>query len=79
MEQGLAPLVSREPGFVAFYVVQVGERTGVSVTLFETKKQAEEANQKSLEWASAEILPLAQGPAEMLGVGEVLIHRGAAG
>jgi heme-degrading monooxygenase HmoA len=75
LEQGLAPLVSREPGFVAFYLVQVEERTGVSVSIFETREQAEKANEKSLEWAYAEILRLAQGPAEILGIGEALVHR----
>jgi Antibiotic biosynthesis monooxygenase len=29
MARGLAPIVSREPGLIAFYLVQVGERTGV--------------------------------------------------
>jgi hypothetical protein len=29
-----------------------------------------------LEWAKEQIFPLAQGPAEVIGVGEVLIHQG---
>lgn len=78
IEQGLVPLVSHEPGFVGFYLVRVGEDTGISITIFETREQAEEGNRKSLEWAREQIYPLAQGPAEDIGVGEVVLHRGTA-
>ncbi|HLZ56965.1 MAG TPA: antibiotic biosynthesis monooxygenase [Ktedonosporobacter sp.] len=75
IQQGLVPLVSSSPGFVAFYLVQISEHEGISITVFETREQAEEGNRKSLEWAKTEIFPLAQGPAEIVGVGEVLIHQ----
>jgi len=74
IEQGLMPLVKGEQGFVEFYLVQIGENEGLSITIFETREQAEEGNRKSLEWAKEQILPLAQGPAEMVGLGEVLLH-----
>jgi heme-degrading monooxygenase HmoA len=63
IEQGLVPLVSHKPGFVGFYLVRVGEDTGISITIFETREQ---------------IYPLAQGPAEVIVVGEVVLHRGKA-
>src|SRR5262245_47401244 len=78
LEQGLVPLVRSEPGFVASYLVRAAEDEGLSITIFETKQQAEAGNRKSLEWARDQILPLAQGPAEVVGFGEVLIREGKA-
>jgi len=74
MEHGLVPLLRSEPGFVELYVVQVGESERVSISIFQTRQDAEEGNNKSLEWAKEQIFPLAPGPAEILGVGEILLH-----
>ena len=74
MEHGLVPLLRSEPGFVELYVVQVGESERVSISIFQTRQDAEEGNNKSLEWAKEQIFPLALGPAEILGVGEILLH-----
>jgi heme-degrading monooxygenase HmoA len=76
IEQGLVPLVSRQAGFVEFYLAQVGANEGLTISIFETQQEAEAGNTASLAWAKEQIFPLAQGPAEMIGVGEVLIHRG---
>jgi len=75
MHHGLVPLLRNEPGFVEIYVVLVGEGEGVSISIFETRQDAEEGNNKSLEWAREEIFPLALGPAEIVGVGEILLHQ----
>lgn len=75
MDYGLVPLLRNEPGFVSFSVVQVGEGEGVSISIFETREDAEEGNSKSLEWAREQIFPLALGPAEIVGVGEVVLHQ----
>lgn len=75
MEHGLVPLLRKEPGFVEISVVLVGEGEGVSISIFETGQDAEEGNRRSLEWAREQIFPLALGPAEIIGVGEVLLHQ----
>jgi heme-degrading monooxygenase HmoA len=75
VEQGLMPLLRNEPGFVELYVVQVGEGEGVSISIFETREDAEDGNRKSLEWAKEQIFPLAVGPAEIVGLGEILLHQ----
>lgn len=78
-EDGLVPLLRSAPGFVEFDLVQVGEDMGVSVTIFETQEQAEEANRRAAEWIKENVAPLAAGPAETMGVGEVRIREGKAG
>jgi heme-degrading monooxygenase HmoA len=70
-ESGYVPIISNEPGFVAFYEVQVGEDEGLSISIFETQESAEDANKRALMWARENLAPLAQGPAEIVAVGEV--------
>jgi heme-degrading monooxygenase HmoA len=74
-EQFFVQPLSKEPGFLKFYSVRVGESEFVSISLFETRETAEEGNRKALEWARENLFPLAQGPAEIVGGGEVLLHQ----
>jgi heme-degrading monooxygenase HmoA len=74
-KQSFVPFLSNEPGFLDFYTAQVGENEAVSISLFETKEEAEEGNRKALEWAKEQLFPLAQAPAEIVGEGEVLLHQ----
>ena len=74
--EGLVPLLRSIPGFVEFDLVQVGEDVGVSILLFETQEQAEEANRQTAEWVKQNIVPLAAGPAEIVAVGEVRLRKG---
>ena len=75
-ESGLVPILRSAPGFVEFVLVQVGEDMGVSITIFETQEQAEEANRRAADWIKQNIAPLVAGPAEILAVGEVRLRKG---
>lgn len=75
-ESGLVPLLRSAPGFVEFDLVQVGEDVGVSITIFETQEQAEEANSRAADWVKQNIAPLVAGPAEIVAVGEVRLRKG---
>ena len=68
-------LLINEPGFVELSIIQIAEDEGLSISVFETREQAEEGNRKTLEWAKVHIFPLAQGPAEIVGLGEILLHE----
>jgi heme-degrading monooxygenase HmoA len=74
-EHVFLPVLSNEPGFIEFYSIQIGENEALSVSLFETKEQAEEGNRKAFEWAKEQLFPLAQGPASIVGMGDVLLHQ----
>ena len=75
-ESGLVPLLRSAPGFVEFDLLQVGEDVGVSITIFETQEQAEEANRRAADWVKQNVAPLVAGPAEILAVGEVRLRKG---
>jgi heme-degrading monooxygenase HmoA len=74
-ESGLIPILRSVPGFVEFDLVQVGEDMGVSITIFETQEQAEEANRRAADWVKQNIVPLVAGPAETLAVGELRLRK----
>jgi hypothetical protein len=48
----------------------------LSITLFETQGQAEEASRSTADWVKQNIAPLAAGPAEVVGAGEVRLRMG---
>lgn len=75
-KSGLVPLFRSAPGFVEFDLVQVGEDVGVSISVFETQEQAEEANRRAADWVKQYIAPLVAGPPEIVAVGEVRIRKG---
>jgi len=76
IETGLVPILSSVPGFVEYDVVQVEEDVGLTISVFETQEQAEESNRRAAEWVKENLAPLAAGPLEIVGVGEVRIHKG---
>jgi heme-degrading monooxygenase HmoA len=73
--KGFLPFLKNEPGFLEFYCVQTGENEAVSISIFATREEAEEGNKKAFEWARERLFPLAQGPAEVVGTGEILLHQ----
>ncbi|HEX6477705.1 MAG TPA: antibiotic biosynthesis monooxygenase [Ktedonobacteraceae bacterium] len=75
-ESGLVPILRNVPGFVEFDLVQVGEDVGLSITVFETQEQAEEANRRAADWVKQNIAPLVAGPPETVAVGEVRLRKG---
>lgn len=50
--QGLAPILRDSPGFVFYSVSDVGGERFVSVSVWETRGQAEAAAAKSADWVS---------------------------
>lgn len=74
-ESGLVPLLTSVPGFVEFALVQVEEDVGMSITVFETQEQAEEANRRAAEWVKQYIAPLVAGPPEIVAIGEMRLYK----
>src|SRR5690242_18915351 len=74
-EQVFLPVLRNEPGFIHFYCLLVTENEAISLSFFETKEEAEEGNRKALAWAKEQLFPLALGPAEIVGAGEVVLNQ----
>jgi hypothetical protein len=67
------PLFQALPDFVAYYFVDLGNDEGQSITVFESRQAAEEANAATVEWARGTLADLMVAPLQAR-TGEVLIH-----
>lgn len=73
-EWGFAPLVSRTPGFEAYYLVDAGEGVIVSISVFADRAGAETSTREAADWVSGHLADLVQQPTEVL-TGEVAAYR----
>jgi hypothetical protein len=49
-EKGLLPLFSKEPGFVDYGLVDIGNNKLVSITIWETREEAEKSAAMAATW-----------------------------
>lgn len=74
VEEGFVPLVSRIPGFVAYYWVDAGGGVMVSTSVFEERSSAEESNRAAAEWAGQNLATLLPNPPQ-ISAGEVVAYK----
>ena len=74
VKNGFVPIVSQVPGFVAYYVIDLGDDVLATVSVFQDKAGAEESGRRAAEWVKQNIAPLMAGPLEIM-VGEVLAQK----
>ena len=64
--EGFVPIISKAPGFAAYYVVNAGNGVAVSVSVFETKAGADESNTLAAGWVKENVASLVVGPPEIM-------------
>lgn len=70
------PLFEKQPGFVSYTLVDIGDKSTVSLTVFETQEQSEAANaavRKLVQELLSHVIPK---PAN-IALGKVIAHLGA--
>jgi hypothetical protein len=65
VNQGFVPLVSRAPGFVAYYLLDAGNDIVASMSIFQDQAGAEESNRLAADWVRENIASLFEGPPEI--------------
>ena len=70
-ETGVGSILKQTPGFKGYYIFDAGGGLGGSVSFFETREAAIEANQKAIAWLKESIADLHEAEAEVM-IGEVL-------
>jgi hypothetical protein len=63
---GFIPLVRDMPGFVAYQVMDPGDTTLITVTVFETEDGGRECNRRATEWADEFLGDLVTGPPRIM-------------
>ncbi len=74
VRDGLVPMLSKESGFVAYYVLQVSNDMLISVSIFDSLARAEEPPMEVIDWEQQNIASFIQCLPEVK-IGEVKIHR----
>jgi heme-degrading monooxygenase HmoA len=73
LQDGFVPILRNQPGFIAYYFVNLGNDEAMSISVFETKDAAEKSNQLSADWNKQNIAQLMPAPAQA-STGEVLVN-----
>ena len=59
-EAGMLPIFRNQPGFVAYGIVKTGADEGISLSVWETREQAEKAVQAAAEWVKDNLADIAE-------------------
>jgi hypothetical protein len=71
-ESGLGPILRQSPGFQGYYIVNGGNDTAVSITIFETPDAAEDAHRRAMDWIKDNLSDFVEGKPEVI-TGQVLV------
>ena len=73
IKEGVIPLISDVPGFMAYYVVYAPDDTVTAISIFNNVEAAEESNRRALAWIDKTLGPLLAGPVTAV-AGPVIVH-----
>lgn len=74
VQDGLGPLLSQAPGFLAYYVLDAGSNNVVAISIFESKEAEEKAEALVSGWIRQHMASLASSPPR-IAEGEVIAHE----
>ncbi len=72
VNDGFLPIVHSTPGFVAYYIVDIGHGIGISISIFEDQAGAERSAAEAKEYIRENLASLFPNPPEIMD-GEVLV------
>ena len=74
--EGFLPIISKAPGFVAYYVVDGGNDVVASISIFQDQSGLEESNRMAANWVKENTASLALGTPEIT-AGAVTVKKTA--
>ncbi len=76
VEEGFVPIISKAPGFIAYYALDAGDGVVASISIFTDQAGAEESNAVAEEWVMENLASLVPNPPDIT-TGEVKVHKTA--
>jgi hypothetical protein len=70
-EAGLAPILLAATGFKGYHIIDAGDGVALSVTMFETREDANRVKDRALDWIKQNLSDLYKGEPEVT-AGEVI-------
>jgi hypothetical protein len=74
VNEGFMPIISQSPGFIAYYGVDSGSGIWSSVSIFETKAEADESNRMAADFVKQNLAALIDSGPEIT-VGDLVVHE----
>ncbi len=74
---GFIPMISQQPGFIAYYGVDPGDGSIMTVSIFEDKAGADASSRLAQDWIRQNLSSMIKN-APVIVTGEVVMHRVAA-
>ena len=62
VQEGFVPLISKSPGFLAYYAIDSGDGNWTSISIFETQVEADNSTNLAVEWAKKNVANLVGSP-----------------
>lgn len=74
VNEGFLPLISKIPGFVAYYWVDGGGGVMISASVFRDQEGTEESNKRAADWVKQNLASLLPNPPQIT-AGEIVAHK----
>ena len=74
VDEGFVPIISKMPGFVAYYWVDAGDGVMISTSVFEHKDAEEQSTFMAGEFVAEHLEPLMPNPPQIT-AGEVVAYK----
>jgi len=75
-QEGYMPIVSKAPGFIAYYVLDAGDGVVATISVFESQAQMEESSRAAADWVKEILAPFFPNPPQVTS-GKVRAYRAA--
>ncbi|HEX6966351.1 MAG TPA: hypothetical protein VF166_11165 [Gemmatimonadaceae bacterium] len=74
IQQGFVPIVSKLPGFVAYYVVNSGMSTLSTISIFESREGADQSVRAAADWVGQNLAEAGLSRPQIT-AGDVTVHK----
>ena len=75
VNEGFVPVISKLPGFVAYYWVDAGGGVMISTSVFQDQASAQESNRKAEDWVRQNNMASVMPNPPQITAGEVVAHK----
>ena len=75
VDEIFVPLISKLPGFIEYFWIDLGNGAMMSITIFKSLSEAIDANDKSRIWVK-DYLSLVLGPSVRIEAGSIVAYKG---
>ena len=75
VKESFMPMISKHPGFVAYYWVDAGGGVMISTSIFEDQASEEESNREAAEWIRQNNMSAMMPNPPRITAGEVVAHQ----